>query len=474
MLKKIIILTILIFLCVQPIVAKDTWKELDKTGNLSEVPASILPSWNGWTSEVNQWGLETRTQEKDDGRQFKVAMSYVRPSEKRVKFQSGNQFGYLDLRGNVIIKPLYRDAKEFHNGLAVVQSVDSNGWRIIDKSGQVKYKVPDNLRPDTSIRFPGVSKEGLLPVELQNHEGGIYDLVNNKYYKVGSYLTLNEPSEGLLQFHQAKTSESGFINTTGQIVIPEKFAWTSDFHEGLAAVIENDHWGYIDHSGKMVITLPKDCSFAEPFSEGLAAIALGGDEKTKEFLRVSSGAKWGFIDTNGKLVIPAIYYSNSMQPFNFDHPTFKDGLAAVAIGSDTDYKFGYIDKTGKWVIHPQFKSASKFDKGKARVCIGLTGFDPEKWNNQTSRYIHRSDQFDLFVKQNGLINMSRKQINQLLGKPDHRYLESDIYSLNTSGCAHGSDSVEIYYENDIAKKYKHLGWEKKFQWIDKPGIIQKW
>lgn len=474
MLKKIILLTIPILLCVQPLVAKDTWKNIDKTGNLSEVPASVVPPWNGWSSEVNQWGLETRTQEKDDGRQFKVEMTYVRPSEERIKFQSGNQFGYLDLKGNVVIKPMYRDAKEFHNGLALVQSVDSNGWRIIDKSGQVKYTVPYNLRPNTSLRFPGVSKEGLLPVELQNHEGGIYDLVSNKYYKVGSYLTLNEPSEGLLQFHQAKTSKSGFIDTTGQIVIPEKFAWTSDFHEGLAAVIENDHWGYIDHSGKMVITLPEDCSFAEPFSEGLAAIALGGDEKTAEFLRTRAGAKWGFINKTGKLVIPAIYFADSLSRFRSPHPIFRDGLAAVAVGSDTDYKFGYIDKTAKWIIQPQFKSADSFDKGRARVCIGITGFDPDEWNNQTGRYLHRSTQFDLFVKQYGLINMSRKQINQLLGKPNHRYLESDIYSLNTSGCAHGFDSVEIYYENETAKKYKHLAWEKKLNWIDKPGVTQKW
>jgi WG containing repeat len=45
---------------------------------------------------------------------------------------------------------------------------------------------------------------------------------------------------------------------------------------------------------------------------------------------------------------------------------FSDGLAAVRLGS----KYGYIDKTGKLVIHPQFDLVLNFTDGLALVLCG--------------------------------------------------------------------------------------------------------
>jgi hypothetical protein len=53
---------------------------------------------------------------------------------------------------------------------------------------------------------------------------------------------------------------------------------------------------------------------------------------------------------------------------------FSDGLALVEVGK----KWGYIDKTGKFVINPQFDSADFFSDGLALVEVG------KKWG-----YIHR-------------------------------------------------------------------------------------
>jgi hypothetical protein len=44
---------------------------------------------------------------------------------------------------------------------------------------------------------------------------------------------------------------------------------------------------------------------------------------------------------------------------------FSEGLAVVSIGG----KFGYIDKSGKFVINPQWDSALNFDKGVAEVWL---------------------------------------------------------------------------------------------------------
>ena len=67
---------------------------------------------------------------------------------------------------------------------------------------------------------------------------------------------------------------------------------------------------------------------------------------------------YGYIDRTGQYVV-------SLQ-FD-DARDFKDGLAQVRIGDDKTGKWGYIDKTGKYVINPQFESADNFTEGLARV-----------------------------------------------------------------------------------------------------------
>jgi len=37
------------------------------------------------------------------------------------------------------------------------------------------------------------------------------------------------------------------------------------------------------------------------------------------------------------------------------------------VAEDTGFKFGYIDKTGSWVIEPRFDNASSFSEGLAAV-----------------------------------------------------------------------------------------------------------
>ena len=69
------------------------------------------------------------------------------------------------------------------------------------------------------------------------------------------------------------------------------------------------------------------------------------------------GGKYGYIDKTGKLVI---------NPQFDDAHDFSKGLARVRIGD----KWGYIDKTGKYVINPQFDGASDFSEGLAMVWIG--------------------------------------------------------------------------------------------------------
>lgn len=62
----------------------------------------------------------------------------------------------------------------------------------------------------------------------------------------------------------------GYINKSGEFVIPPQFQDARDFAEGLACVRINDwRYGFIDRTGRVVIDyLDEECVF----SEGLAAV----------------------------------------------------------------------------------------------------------------------------------------------------------------------------------------------------------
>ena len=80
-----------------------------------------------------------------------------------------------------------------------------------------------------------------------------------------------------------------------------------------------------------------------------------------------------FIDKQGKKAIniefgfwggAAVYYL----------PRFKQGLAVA----HKNYKFGFIDKKGKWIIKPQYDAADEFSEGLAAVRKGNIVFYIDK------------------------------------------------------------------------------------------------
>ena len=122
----------------------------------------------------------------------------------------------------------------------------------------------------------------------------------------------------------------------------------------------NGNGGYIDARGAVVI-YPKFLN-AEPFSEGLAAVQIPGQNGT--------GPRWGFIDATGKIVI---------QPRFERVGPFSDGLA-VAANDAAKGNYGYIDTTGKFRIAPTLQQSecgigAPFREGLAQVRVqSKTGF----------------------------------------------------------------------------------------------------
>ncbi len=156
----------------------------------------------------------------------------------------------------------------------------------------------------------------------------------------------------------------GFINRSGQVVIPLCFDAVGDFSEGLARFERDGNWGYIDTRGLVVIE-PK-FPWAEEFSEGLAKVQVSGS-------RLGMDGRWGFIDLMGRVVIPPNYNRGDGEKSNIGsdgtEDSFHDGLAKVEVNGKT----GYIDKTGRLAIAAEFAYAYPFAEGLAAATKSRSG-----------------------------------------------------------------------------------------------------
>lgn len=169
-------------------------------------------------------------------------------------------------------------------------------------------------------RLEVLEEPKLTPVKVN----GAYGFVNKSGQLVipSRWKFANNFSEGMARVED-DNGKYGFIDKTGQLKIPCKWKLAGSFSEGLASVKnDNEKYGYIDKSGN--IRIPYNWEFAGPFSEGLAPV------------RTISG-KCGYINKIGETVIPCRW--NNAYPFS-------RGFAKV---QDASYKWWTIDKTGKIV-----------------------------------------------------------------------------------------------------------------------------
>jgi len=189
----------------------------------------------------------------------------------------------------------------------------------------------------------------------------------------------------------------GFMDRSGKTVITPQFDETRGFSEGLAVVRVGTKFGYIDTKGAVVITPQFDD--ASSFRYGRAAVKLCCGPYWHG-LDVAVGRigknRYGFIDKDGKYVgTPgflwvAVWFAGDFALVrvadgrvgimnrsgkvviadNVELISSFDGFSAGLAPAATGGKWGYIDTTGKWVIDPQFESAYNFADGLAQVTVG--------------------------------------------------------------------------------------------------------
>ena len=145
----------------------------------------------------------------------------------------------------------------------------------------------------------------------------------------------------------------GYIDNSGKLVIALQFDSAEEFHDGLARVTQNGRTVFIDVSGRVVLSPKYD--YVGNFSEGLAPVNVG-EKRIPNIGIISAPGRWGYIDTNGKLILP----------LKFTHAEpFSEGVAAVAEGNRT----GFIDHSGHMLFEVPFDTTLGFHEGAVAALL---------------------------------------------------------------------------------------------------------
>jgi hypothetical protein len=265
----------------------------------------------------------------------------------------GNKYGYIDTNGNLVVQAKYDFGGDYSSGRALVH-VKAPGGKY-NNIGYINSKGEEVIKP---VYLSGTSfMEGCAAVfDL----GGKFLIDSN-----GLRLTkLLYDEIGLMQNGRANFKRGtvvGFLNKRGEEVIGNGLTFglldVRPFADGLAAVKKGNLWGFVDTSGNFVVQ-PKYYR-VRSFDMGIAPVALKltYDSTSKKFYE-----SWGFIDRTGKEItaFKYTYISDGTNGgFIVGVNSWYDTVRDTWIGG----KKGLYTVNGE-IIPPEYDYVSKFMDGK--------------------------------------------------------------------------------------------------------------
>ncbi len=290
---------------------------LDRDGNI-RVPAKQLtaPQFDGgvWISKYLGYSCIYDTQ----GRRLtrKAYRSISPPHEGMLRVSRNGKFGFIDIWGREVIRCRFDRAGHFYDGCAPVNTRTKKTWRI-DKAGRAVIEPAFRQEPAYEYHLTPVTKGGL--VGLKDSKGQW--VVQPVYKRIGPF-DCSGANDGLPVSRGLKPAAP-----TAPVSLGESLAAKWD---RIATGLE---------------------SIEKPPPPRLAIVQ-------------TADGKWGILDAEGELRCKRLDWLIVV----WGGLRFSEGLARVTRGG----KVGFVDRTGKMVIEPQFDYAEDFSGGLSRIIMGIT------------------------------------------------------------------------------------------------------
>ena len=286
-------------------------------------------------------------------------------SEGRAQIKSPEGLtGYINPKGEMIIPPQYKFARNFSDGRALI--IDTvNNYQFISEDGQAVFGITCKnplLISDFKEGYTWIKKEGKnwfwkcvnIKGEVAFKRSAYYQISNIKTSTTDNYFVPMSFSNGLTSVviidMLTRKLVSAIIDTSGQLLHQFKQQLViSPFNQDGKAIFEDTGGkGVLDSLGK--IWIRPIYKTIKPFQKGLWKI------QTKSGL-------WGLIDDKGNRIIPPKY-------FKIDD--LSEDIVALKINDYTGWS--YANKTGNILIKGPFRSASPFRENHATITKGETEY----------------------------------------------------------------------------------------------------
>ena len=175
-------------------------------------------------------------------------------------------WGYINIKGEMIIAPHFESALPFSDGLARVE-LEDEGYGFINTKGQ----FVNGLK---GLNFATPFSEGLAAIVRPLDCPEVINTSGKVLFRMPDALEVYPFSEGLSLFSSevkvATKSDNdknesndhdmvteiryGFVNTRGKVVIPARFRQAYPFIDGLSIAISDEGlYGFIDKNAKVVV-----------------------------------------------------------------------------------------------------------------------------------------------------------------------------------------------------------------------------
>lgn len=131
----------------------------------------------------------------------------------------------------------------------------------------------------------------------------------------------------------------------------------------------------------------ENLDYISPFHDDVAAISKNG--------------QWAFVDKKGEIVVN---FRDDLITTTFNdenYPIFKNGRCLIGKQKEDILYFGYIDKTGKTVIEPQFLNAMNFNN-KVTIVLKLVKQNVGK-NSVFNKDVIHNKYYEVLIDINGNI-----------------------------------------------------------------------
>lgn len=194
------------------------------------------------------------------------------------------KYGYMDTQGNIAIPPVYDQAYDFHEGLALTGNTNEQGewcYQLIDRQGNIHTQIQDT------------------PALLDQQTGC-----------------------GLLKYNNCQSGQCCYLNVAGKegIFLPDSIREAFRFRHNAAIVCTDRGTGVIDRQGRLLI--------APTYEEGFVA----GDNR----VCLRNGDGWQLADFDGNLLKGS---AESYERITMFYPT---GLAIAC----SEARCRWIDRQG--------------------------------------------------------------------------------------------------------------------------------